>query len=383
MRRRLLVLTTLVAGALAPAAHADLSSTGLPDLRLRDGHAVAESVDGSWRVWDLGKGRVGPRHHLRCGASRLVDLGRDAGDAGAAFVIVSLERLEQLTDDQGNLVGPPVPPAQGAEDGLCKPARVALDGDGDGSSLPGAFVVLRLGDLGRTATALPVLQLPADQAPSGLWVVDGDVWVALEGGAKYVRLRSGAPSWDGRVDAAVRPAAVDPTQTGGVRLLDDGALWRWTWSELARRATVRVAKGTTVRFERRPRATFDVKNPTPGYKPAEVGACKSPGRVKTGGPATALVDGRARTGWGISDGALTWRCGKGKKRATFERNDVFWLLRTTDGGRRWRMVGRHPVQAPLVGLLKGQPVFEHGSSRCPRSLAVRRGAKLRAIACAG
>ena len=379
--RCLAVLVALLAlGLSAPAVQADLISTGTTDVRLRDGHALAEGSDGAWRVWDLGKGRLGPAHGLRCGPSRLLDWGRDAGSRGSAYVAVTLERLEQARDEQGNLVGPPVPPPKGPEDTLCKPARVALDPDGDGRSAPGAVTVLRLTDLGRKAIPLPVIDLAGGQAPSGLWVVGHDVWLGLEGGARYVRLRKGATAWDPAVAAAARPAAVDPEQTGGVRLLDDGSLWRWSWSELARRATVRVAKGTRVRFTRRPRTTFKVTNPTPGYKPAEPGACKSPNRVTTGGPATALVDGRGRTGWGVSDGAITWRCKAGPD-GTYERLDVPWLLRTADGGRKWRIVGRHPVQAPLVGLLKGQPVFEQGASDCPRPLVVRRGGSLARVAC--
>lgn len=380
--RRVLALSAVLAGVLAPPASADLISSGLPDLRIRDGHAVAEAPDGSWRVWDLRKGVMGPRHTLRCGTSRLVDRGRDAGPKGTAYVALTLERVEQATDSQGNLVGLPPEPPTGPEDGLCRPARALLDPDGDGASAPGAVGIFRLERLGRTAVPLPVLQLPAGEAPSGLWVAGNDVWLALQGGDRYVRRPSGAKSWTASIPASQRPGSVDPTDAGGTTMLDDGALWRWTWSELARRATVRVSKGPSTRWKASPKASFTVTNPKPGYKPAEPGACRSPKRVTTGGPATALVDGKGRNGWGVSDGALRWTCKVKRKQVRFERVDVFWLMRTTDGGRRWRTVGRHPVQAPLVGIVSGRPVFEQGASDCPRSLVARRGSSLRPIACA-
>ncbi len=385
MRRRLPLLAAVVAGALlgaVPAAHADLTSSGTPDLRVRNGTAVVAGAGGAWQVWDLTRGRLGPEHHLRCGASQLVDWGRDAGAGGSAYVAVSLEVVEQPRDMHGNLVGLPPEPAQGPEDALCRVARPVLDPDGDGRSDPGAVAVLKVSDLGRAATALPVLRLPAGEAPSGLWVVGDDVWLAVDGGASYVRLPAGASAWGPPVPALRRPAAVDPEQTGGISLLDDGALWRWRWTEATRRGQVRVSRGGRVRLDRRPRTTFSVTNPVPGYKPDEKGACRSPRRLTVAGPAVALVDGRGRGGWGLSDGAGTWRCAKGPD-GVFSRYDLIFLMRTADGGRTWRPIGRHPVGTTLVALLNGQPVFEQGASSCPRRLVVRRGgAGLREIACA-
>ncbi|HYF27917.1 MAG TPA: hypothetical protein VD931_19395, partial [Baekduia sp.] len=228
--RRLPALLVLLLLAVPGAAHADLTSMGSGDVRVRNGVAVVDDGEGAWRVWDLRAGRIGPRHEGFCGPSRLLDWGRDIGLRGAAFVAVSLDVVETPA------VGPP--PA--GDDPLCRTARAVLDRDGDGRSEPGVFAVLRAADLGRTATALPLLRLGPGQAPSSLAVRGSDIWVGIQGGASYLELERGASAWSAPRPATLRDPGVEPDPLSDTQLLDGGALWRWTWSDATRRGRLRI-----------------------------------------------------------------------------------------------------------------------------------------------
>ncbi|WP_205699578.1 hypothetical protein [Conexibacter sp. SYSU D00693] len=395
LRRRLVLPVAAFAAVLAsasPAGAKDRLSTGNDTTRVRDGLAVVQS-DSGWQAWDLRKGRVGPLHGGLCEGTQLAltEWGRDAGADGTVLLAFTMGPQPEFG----------VVAAPGQADPLCRIGSQLADPDKDGQVTPGLVQVVRLKDLGRTPEALPTLQLLADEAPSGLWTVGDDVWLGLDGGDRYVRLTKGARRWSAPVEADKRPSTVDPDRDAtSTQLLDDGAVWQWTYDEGLRKGRVRILSSAGTRLDRRPKASWSIKNPFPRRMPVEPGlrgACKSPAKLLIGGPSVAFVDSAAKAGWGLSDGLGTWTCpptrfdikkarraGEKAKPYVFAETGLTHLMRTANGGRSWRLVRRFSNDSQMVALLDGRPLLERrgaDDTDCPTALAVYKDGRTTDLPC--